>query len=328
MPRISRSISRWLMVAGLAASLPLTVAVAADAYPTRPIRLIVPSAPGGALDVLGRILANLMQQQSGATVIVDPKPGASGSIGIQLAARAPADGYTFVISVPDAMTIYPLLNTKVTYRWDRDFTPLALVGASSTIYAVSGKSPAKNVAQFLELTTKERTFNYATQGTGTSGHLLMEAFRAETGAKLTHIPYKGIAPAIMAVVSGESQILSSSLASTAPYVASGQLKLIGTTRPQRYPHLPDVPTMAELGYPKLSLETWFGTFAPAGMPPDVRERLIQMLSQAIESPEFKAQAEKYGLEIKRVTGDSFGKMVADDTAFWKAVIDKSHITLD
>jgi tripartite-type tricarboxylate transporter receptor subunit TctC len=226
------------------------------------------------------------------------------------------------------MTIYPLLNTKVNYRWDRNFTPLALVGASSTIYAISGKSPAKTVAEFVDLANKNESFNYATQGTGTSGHLLMEAFRIQTGSKLAHIPYKGISPAIMAVISGESQVLSSSLASTAPFVASGQLKLIGTTRPQRYPNMPDVPTMAELGYPNLTLETWFGTFAPAGIPPDVRERLILMLSKAIESPEFKDQAEKYGLEIKHVVGDSFGKLVAKDTAFWKEIIDKANVKLD
>ena len=319
-----RQIIRCLGSAALVAG---AFAAHAQSFPSKPIRLVVPSAPGGSLDILGRALGRALEEQPGLNVVVDNRAGASGSIGVLNVIRSPADGYTILISVPDAVTIYPLVNEKVKYRWDRDLTPLVRLGASSSVYSINAKSPANSVKEFVALSQKG-SFNYATQGPGSSGHLLMEAFKTATGAKMTHIPYKGIAPGMLAVITGESDIISSSMASATPHLQGGNLKLLATTRPTRYPSYPNVPTMAESGYPELALETWFGVFAPAGLKPDVAERLIQVLSTAVSSAAFREQMLKYGIESKPATGAAFGKVVADDTAFWKSIIDRSNVKVE
>lgn len=301
--------------------------VQASDYPSKPIRLVVPSAPGGALDTLGRLIALQMQKQFGVVVVVEAKPGASGSIGVQYAMRSAPDGYTFMISVPDAVSIYPMVNEKVTYNWNRELTPLVQVGVSSTVYVVGAKSPVTTVAEFIAL-SKQENLNYATQGAGSSGHLLMEAFRTATGTNLTHIPYKGIAPAIQSLITGETAIISSSPTSVASFVESGQLKVLATTSRKRAATMPNVPTMAEQGYPELTLETWFGTFAPAGLNPDIGARLIQMVTAAVESPAFREQAARFALGIDPISGGDFRKRVVDDTAFWKAIVDRSKVKAD
>lgn len=300
---------------------------ASDKFPSRSIRLVVPSSPGGSLDTLGRLLAAEIQKQQGISVIVDNKPGASGAIGVQNIVNSPADGYSILISVADAVTIFPMVSKSVSYRWDRDLTPLARIATGTSAYAIPANSSVKSVPEFVALSNRS-DLNYGTQGAGTSGHLMMEAFRLATGARLTHVPYKGMAPAMTAAVSGEVSIVAASPTSLAPFLASGRLKGLAVASSQRSTLMPDTPTMAESGFPDLVLNTWFGILAPANLPSELRERLTEMIVNACKSPTMTEQVRKLGAEPAPIAGAAFAKAVAEDALFWRSIVERSNVRID
>lgn len=326
--KTSRLSRRALCMAALCASGLLgTLPARAQAFPSKPIRLVIPAPPGGSTDTIGRVLGRVIQEQTGTVVVIDNKVGASGSIGVLNVVRSPADGYTILLSVPDAVTIYPLVNKDVPYRGEKDLTPITLAASTYMVYAIEGKSPAKTLAEFLNL-AKGGQLNYATQGAGTTGHLMMEQFKSSTGAKLTHVPYKGIAPAMMAVMAGETSIIATSPASLRPFLASGQLKAVASTRATRAEGLPNLTTMAESGYPDVIMQAWFGVFAPPNLNEGVADKLNEIILAAIRSPEFRKQADNLNLEVQPVSRHEFGKMLTADSARWKTLVDSAKIRVD
>lgn len=304
-----------------------SVSAQAQEFPSRPIHLVVPSSPGGSTDMLARGLANEMQKQSGVTVVVENRPGASGAIGVQHVVRAAPDGYTIIMSVADAITTYPMYNPKVSYRLATDLTPVGQVVTTSSVYVVNSKSPWKTLPEFVEASKKEH-LHYATQGGGSVNHLLMEALKKGTGARIEHVPYQGINPAMMSVLKEETAMVSSSVAGSKAQIADGKLRALATTRAERYASLPDVPTMKELGYPNLTLATWFGIFGPAGMPAETTEKLFKIIESAAKSPSFVTLAERLEVDVDPVGGAAFDAIIAKDTEFWGGLMREANIKME
>lgn len=326
----SRRMRRLAVLASLAGLLVLagvSPAALAQAFPSRPIRLIVPAAPGGSTDILARVLGKIIQEQAGVPVVVDNRAGAAGSIGVSAAVHAPANGYTLLISVPDAVTVYPLMKKDVPYRVEKDLTPIALIANTHYVFAVSGASPARSVQDFVAL-AKSGKLTYASQGSGSSGQLVSEMFKLRTGADLLHVPYKGVGPAMVAVIGREADMIATSPASLKSFVDGGQLRALATTSERRLDTLPDVPTMAESGYADFVIPAWWGVFAPANLDPALADKLHDIMVAAIASPEFQKQAVSMQLELEPMERQAFGTMLAAESIRWKQLIDSAKIRID
>ena len=327
--RVQAFSRRCVLAAAMLTSFAGAASAQAPAFPSRPIHLVIPAPPGGSTDTLGRILAKVLQDQVNVPVVVDNRPGAAGSIGVLATVNAVPDGYTILLSVPDAVVVYPLLNKKATYRFDRNLTPITLVAKTHMMFAVNGKSPVKTIADLAALSKAEPgKLTYSTPGGGTSGHLSMEYMKYKAGIDMLHVPYKGAGPAMLAVVSGETTITATSPASLRPFIASGQLRAIAVAKETRTEILPQVPTTAESGYPDFIIPAWFGVFAPAGVKPDIAAKLNDMMLAATRSPEFAKQATTLGLEVEPASLGDFGKQIARESDTWRQLITTANITMD
>ena len=298
-----------------------------QAFPAKTIRLVVPAAPGGSTDTLSRVLGRVIQEQTGVAVVIENKAGASGSIGVSAVVHSPADGYTLLVSVPDAITVYPLLKKNVPYRVEKDLTPITLVANTNFVFAVESKSKAGNLKDFIAL-AKAGKLSYATPGNGTSGHLVMEMLKLRTGIDLLHVPYKGSGPAMLSVIARETEMTATSPTSLKSFVDSGQLKGLAITKESRSAMLPNVPTMAESGYADFVIPAWFGVFAPAGVTEPVADRLNELVLAAIRSPVFVKHAASLGLEIDPVSRQAFGQLLTKETLRWKQLIEISNLVLE
>lgn len=296
----------------------------AQAYPSRLIRMIVPAAPGGGTDVLARALAKVMGEQNNATVIVDNRAGASGSIGVQSVIGAPADGYTIMLTLADATTIFPLLKKKPPYNVDKDLTALAQVAYTNVAFAVNANSPYTTVKDIVEA-SKTKKIAYGSNGFGTTSHLWIELFKAKTGADLLHVPYKGAAPSLQGLLGGEHDMVVASPATLKGQLNSGGIRLIAVTSAKRLAALPNVPTMVEVGYPEFVVGAWFGVFGPPNMAPDLADKLHDMILSAMNSPEYQKHAETFMFDTRPLPRAGFAKLLADDAAVWKAAIEAAQI---
>ena len=259
-----RHLIAWGAAVCAAASLVLPAAHA-QTYPTKPIRLIVPFPAGGATDLFARSLSQKLGERLGQSVVIDNKPGAGGTLGSDLAAKAPADGYTLLLSTTSTHSIGPNLNPKIPYDAMRDFTPIGQVGNAPSIMLVPNSSPAKTVKEWIEYAKKNPgKLNYGSGGVGSMGQLNVEMLKASTGAFTTHIPYRGGTPLITAVLGNEVQFILDNLVIMLPHAQAGKVRALAVAADQRLPQLPDVPTLAEVGYPELNLTSWTGLAAPAG----------------------------------------------------------------
>lgn len=300
-----------------------------QAYPSKPIRMVIPAAPGGSTDLIGRILSKVIQEQEGIAVVVDNKPGASGSIGINTVARAAPDGYTITLSVQDPITVFPLLRKGLPYNALTDLIPVTVVANGSLVIAASTKSGVRNMQDFSNFgKNRPGGLTYATPGVGSSAHVAIEMLQIATGTKLTHIPYPGGGPNIQAVASGITDFTLLTPTALSSFMAAGQMTAVAISRTARSPLLPDVPTLAESGYKDFIFPAWFGIFLPAGTPGPIVAKLDQMMLAAMRSPEMVKQAETLGLDLKPVSRAAFAKQLADETVFWKRVIDQARISLD
>jgi tripartite-type tricarboxylate transporter receptor subunit TctC len=300
----------------------------AASYPNKPIRLLVPFTPGGSQDVLARLLAGPLTQSMGRTIVVDNRPGAGGLIATQEVARANSDGYTVLLSTGAQMGIAPALNRDVGYDPVKSFVHVIhLVDAPFVLIAYPA-FPASNVKELIAYTrANPGKVNTASTGNGTYTHLTLELFKSLTGADMTHVPYKGAAPAITDLLSRQVQTMFTQTASAQPYTSTNRLKGLGVTAPKRAAAMPDVPTFVEQGV-KLNVSVWIGISAPAGTPKPVVDRLAKESGAALQQPEVKDRLAALGQEPNGTTGEPFARMVREDVATWAKIVKASGVKLN
>ncbi|WP_454764590.1 Bug family tripartite tricarboxylate transporter substrate binding protein [Cupriavidus campinensis] len=315
---------------GLATSLTLVAAPSrADTYPDRPIRLIVPFPASGATDLLARAIAQKVGTSMGRQILVDNRPGAGGAIGSDMAAKAPADGYTLLIATTSTHSIGPYINTRLPYNTETDFTPIGQVAVATNVLVVPNQLPVKNVRELIDYAKKHPgELNYASSGNGTVVHLTAEAFKAQAGVFITHIPYRGTALAVPDLISNKVQVLFDSIVSGMPHVKDGKLKALAVTSLKRSPLAPDLPTVSESGLPGFESDTWFGIYGPKGLPADIVSRLNTEFNKAIQSQDVRDRLAKLGAEPVGGTPAQFAAMVKKDSARWGKLIKDRKIQVD
>ncbi|WCT26537.1 tripartite tricarboxylate transporter substrate binding protein [Acidovorax temperans] len=311
---------------GLAAALALGAAMpAALAQSSKPIRLVVPFPAGGATDLFARTLSQKMGERLGTSIVIDNKPGAGGSLGSDMAAKAAADGQTLLFTTTSTHSIGPAIGAKLPYDTVRDFTPIAHVGNAPSIMLVPNSSPAKTVKEWIEYAKKNPgKLNYASSGNGTIVQLTAELFKAQAGVFVTHIPYKGTGLAIPDLVAGQLDVLFDSLPTGMPHVRDGRLRALAVTTLKRTPLAPDLPPVADT-LPGFESSTWFGLYGPKGLPAEVVNRVNTAANQALSDPEVRAKLTTLGIEPVTSTPAQFAKMVADDQAKWRRIIAERKI---
>lgn len=319
-------IRRHHFLRGLAAALALGAAMpAALAQSSKPIRLVVPFPAGGATDLFARTLSQKMGERLGTSIVIDNKPGAGGSLGSDMAAKATADGQTLLFTTTSTHSIGPAIGAKLPYDTVRDFTPIAHVGNAPSIMLVPNSSPAKTVKEWIEYAKKNPgKLNYASSGNGTIVQLTAELFKAQAGVFVTHIPYKGTGLAIPDLVAGQLDVLFDSLSTGMPHVRDGRLRALAVTTLKRTPLAPDLPPVADT-LPGFESNTWFGLYGPKGLPAEVVSRVNTAANQALSDPEVRAKLTTLGIEPVTSTPAQFAKMVADDQAKWKRIIAERKI---
>jgi len=282
-----------------------SVSAAAQEYPARSMRLIIPVAPGGGTDILGRLMARKLSEMYGQQVVVDNRPGAGTVIGSDLLAKSPPDGYTLSVQI-NALAANHSLYAKLPYDTLRDFTPVVLMASTPNVLVVHPSLPAKTVPQFVALArARPDQIAYASSGSGGAAYLAAEMLKLNTGIRMIHVPYKGTVPALYAIISGETQAMVAALPGTIPFIHAGRVRALGVTSAQRAPSMPELPTMIEAGIRGYEFSTWYGLFAPGGTPRDIVAKLNAAVIKIIAQPEVKAQFARDGLDPAGGTPESF-----------------------
>ena len=317
-----------LVAAGAATALTQTFAQAQAAWPSKPIRLVVPFPAAGATDLFARTLAQKLGEVLGVTVVIDNKPGAGGAIGADAGAKAAPDGYTLLLTTSSTHAIGPAINPRLPYDTVRDFTPIAHVGNAPSIMLVPNDSPAKTVQQWIDYAKRNPgKLNYGSSGTGTIVHLTAELFKAQAGVFVTHIPYKGTALAMPDLISGKLDVIFDSLPTGLPFVRDGRLRALAVTSLKRSPLAPDLPPVADV-LPGFESNTWFGIYGPRGLPADLVAKVNTAANQALADAATRDKLARLGIEPVQSTPAQFGQMVAADAAKWKKIIVDRKITAD
>jgi tripartite-type tricarboxylate transporter receptor subunit TctC len=292
---------------------------AAD-YPVRPIRYLVAFAPGGINDIMARVVAQRLTESWGQPVVVDNRPGAGGNLAAGLLARTTPDGYTFM-NISTAHAISQTLYTRLDYSLERDLTPVVVLGNSPLIMVVNAGLPAKTVKEFVEVARK-RQLIYASGGAGVISHLAMEMFKVAAKIDATHVPFKGVGPAVPALLSGEAHTMINAIPELLPHTKGGKLRVIGSLTEKRHPFIPDVPTFIEQGYGDFVMGNWTGIVAPAKTPRVVVDRLATEITRIIRSPETSQRLVEMGVDPMGGTPAEFGKLIRSEVVrFGKAVKD-------
>lgn len=301
----------------------------AGAYPNKPIRIVVPFPAGGTTDILARAVAQQLTQAWGQQVIVDNRPGAGGNIGSELVAKSAPDGYTLLMGTVGTHAINPSLYSKMPYDHVRDFAPVILVAGVPNVLVVHPSVPANTVAELIAYgKANPGKLNFASSGSGTSIHLAGELFRVQTGIQMTHVPYKGSAPAIQDLLGGQVQLMFDNLPSALPQIKAGRLRALGVTSATRAAALPDVPTIAESGLPGFEASSWFGLLAPAGTPRDVVARLDAEVAKWLASQDARDKLLAQGAIAAGGTPEDFSAHIAAETAKWAKVVKESGAKVD
>lgn len=303
--------------------------VSAQTYPSRPVRMIVTFPPGASTDVLARILAQRLSERLGNQFLIENRPGASGVVGVEAAARATPDGYTLLYATQGSLVLLPLLVKKLPYDPVRDFVPLAKVADVNLLIAVNAKVPGTTVKELVAL-SKERPggLKFSSAGIGSINHLVMELFAQRTGIVLTHIPYKGGAPATLAAIAGEVDFFGGSRTLVLKPIEAGQLRGVGVAQSKRSSFLPNVPTMAELGIPGMEVSAWYGVVAPTGTPVAIAARLSQTIVEVASTPEYQKLLNANGGEGMPIGGAAYAAYVTSELANWRQIIGRSGIQID
>jgi tripartite-type tricarboxylate transporter receptor subunit TctC len=322
------STRRWRLFA-----IPLLCAIWAPltafaAYPDKPLRVVVPFAPGGGTDAISRTLGQGLSKALGQPVIIDNRPGAGTIIGDDFVAKSPPDGYTLVMAT-FAHAVNPALQTKLPYDTEKAFAPVALVGVSPNVLVVRADAPYKTLAELVaaaRATPGKLTF--ASQGNGTSAHLAGELLKSLGKVDISHIPYRGAGPALTDLMGGQVSMMFATASAAQPLVRSGKLRALAVTTAARSPAFPTVPTMAEGGVPGYAAESWYGLYAPAGTPRDVVDRLNAAVREAVKTPAFARQSESEGLTVDVGTPEELDRYVRAEEKRWRQVVQDNHITSD
>jgi tripartite-type tricarboxylate transporter receptor subunit TctC len=312
-------VALWAILAG---------AACAQSFPSRPIRLLVPFPPGGPTDQVSRLLGQKITESTGQPVLVDNRPGGGSQIAAAALLQAPADGYTVLIGDIGALAVNPTLYEKLSYDPQRDFLAISRVMSSPMVLLVPVKSPAGNVAQLLELAKSQGRLSYASQGIGTGGHLLAEMFKSVTGATMVHVPYKGSAPAMQDLIAGQVDLLFDLMGAGLPQARGGKVKMLAVGTPQRAERAPEVPTMAEAGYPDVAMTVWFGMVARSGTPDAVVRVLNNQIVSALKNPEVAKRLYDQGFDASPSTAEEFAAQMRSEREKWGAVVKSSGARVD
>ncbi len=316
------------LFATLAATFVATAAPAQQ-FPAKPIRYIVPFPPGGGTDIVARALAPRLMESSGIQIVIDNRAGGGTVVGADLAAHAPPDGYTVFMGTNTSHAINPNLPAKLPYDAVRDFQPITRIALVPYMVTVHPSLPVKNIRELVALAkAKPGQLNFASSGSGTPGHLAGLMLNDAAGIDMTHIPYKGSAPALTAMVSGETQLIFSSLTSTLALVKNNRLRAIAMSSAKRSPLMPALATVAESGYPGFEAITWFGLFLPAGAPAAVTTKLNAEFVKVLNNPDFKAWLAEQGAEAAPTTPEEFGAFVKAEIARYAPLVKKSGMKPD
>jgi tripartite-type tricarboxylate transporter receptor subunit TctC len=295
-------------------------------FPNRSITFIVPQAAAGSTDTVARLTAQKLSDSFGRQVIVENRAGASGIIGADLVAKAPPNGYTLLVAGTGIIAINPFLYKNIAYDPFKSFMPIALIGYSNDVLVVHPGLAANTLSEVVALAkAKPGDIKYASAGVGTSPHLTAELFRQLTATELMHVPYKGSTPAVVATVSGETSMMFTGIASSIAHIKSGRLKAISVSSASRSTSLPDVPTIAESGYPGFEVNYWIGLFAPAGTPSEVVTQINDEINRFLDQPDTRARFQALGLEPFLGTPAQFASIIQKDTSLWKKTIETSGI---
>ncbi len=301
----------------------------AQAFPERPITLVVPNPPGGLVDTSARLLSEPLSRVIGQPVIVDNKPGASGNTAYQYVAKAKPDGYTLLISYSGYHVGNPALMDKLPWDPIKDFSPIALLTVSTNVIAVHPSVPVNNLKEFIAYAkANPGKLNYASQGNGSVSHIGTEIFKQTTGVDMVHVPYKGSGPAIQDVLAGQVQVFISTPPSVMQHVQSGKLKGLAVTGKYRHPGMPNVPTTAEAGLPSFQLESWVALYAPHGTPASVVAKLTDSVKQSLALPEIKERADVAGVEVRYLNPVAMDALLKKELPYWHKAIKSANITLD
>jgi len=305
-----------------------TAANAQDAWPSKPIRFILPFPPGGGTDILGRLIAERLSAQLGQPVVTENRGGAGGNVGTEAAARSAPDGYTIVLVAP-SLAISPTLYGKLNYDPVKDFVPVSLVATVPNVMITQPSLPVQNLSEFIAYVKgKPGALNFGSGGAGTSNHLAGELFNLVTGAKLVHVPYKGVNLAMQDVLAGNVHLVFIGIPAAAPHIKAGKLRALALVAPQRSSALPDVPTVAEAGLRDFEVTTWYGVLAPAGTPKNIVTRLNTELVKIMHSAELKDKLAATGTEPLTSTPEEFAAYIQREIAKWGDVIRRAGVKAD
>jgi len=297
-------------------------------YPTRPVRLIVPFAPAGSADALARTLQPSLSEALGQPVVIDNRPGASSTIGTEMAARAAPDGYTLVM-ITTTHTVNPSLLAKLPYDSVKDFSPVSLVVSQPNILVVHPSVPVKSVKELVALAkAKPNSLNFASGGNGSSPHLSGELFKLVAAIEITHIPYKGSGPGVTDLLGGHVQMMFAGPLALEQHIKSGRLRALAVADRRRSTVVPDIPTMTEAGFPGVETGTWYGILAPARTPPAIVTSLQRTIARTVQMPDLKSRIVNQGVDIVASSPDDFHKFIIAEIAKWSRVVQKAGVRVD
>lgn len=315
------------LILGLCAAVLFAGSALAQAYPSKPIRLVVGYTPGGGNDLIARIVAARLQEKLGQPVVVDNKPGAQSIVAAELVAKAAPDGYTLLVAPSGPLTINPAVYAKLPYDPARDFVPISLLAEFPLLLAVGAEQPIKSVRELVEYgRAHPQLANYASSAT--PFQLAAELFNQRTGSKFQHIPYRGSGDAVQAVMAGQVLMTVADSGPMAGPIKAGKVRPLALTAAKRNPTFPDVPTMAEAGIPNMDISLWTGIVAPAGTPPEIVARLQKAIAETVVMPEVRAALEAIAVEPRSTTSDEYRALIARDAARWKAVAATANIKVE
>jgi tripartite-type tricarboxylate transporter receptor subunit TctC len=321
------SLTLRLAAAAFGAIVSGAAAHAADgSYPSRPVTVVVPFGAGGVADALPRIVGQKLNEMWGVPVVIENRPGASGNLGMAQVARAAPDGYTLGLAPTGNLTVNPLLYTNLTFDTARDFAPVTLLATSPNILVVNPAVPAKDFKSFIAYAkSNPGKLNFSSPGAGSGAHLAGELLNQSAGLNIMHIPYNGMAPAVTDAVAGNVDMIFAGISTVLPFIREGKLRALAVAGPHRVAQLPDVPTVAESGYPGFDVTSWYGIVVPAKTPPAIIEKLQRDIATVLKDPGVRQKFQDQGVEPANLTTQQFATMIKDETRKWAAIVKTAGI---